>query len=572
MDYQELGADLADTFSEHDRPPNDDNSKEETDDDSHTEEQANSTTKSAKCMNLLGQGRKDLARLRRLSSISAENISHPNESRADEGATTNHDTSDNEQSETVDESKLVGDENAPPTNVTDSADIDLKHAEVNEGPVNDLEATDDGLDKTMGENTGVNDDAPSQKSKVESEVINEILQPKISAGEKVMLLKDEDIIVPDDDASSKELVRKREKQDIIAINDDAPSQKLKAEPLVINEIPAHEQKSLAVEEVTILKDDSRCETPSKELTSGRKLRRDHPIIVTSKIAAKKKTRSTKQVEIPSPSDFCKVVPLPNRKSQLEYPHAPMGSIWLNQSLRAEKSSTDTIDLQAGGTLVGRRWVWDEGYFVDARFNHSLNPKNLPLPGCNCGANHEAAVQLKRRNSSSISDSTNGARARRSERSGTSTRMTSVLNQLASGTLSPHTLISCEEYVHGPEYRFQDSLPLEDVQPFSVRVSPDATFLADLHAHLCEAEIIGFLGGHYSAEERCLYIQAAFPCKSTDRQDSGQTDVEMDPVSQIYAKEAIDTHDMSVVGWYHSHPTFQPDPSVTDIENQANCEL
>ncbi|KAL7504576.1 hypothetical protein ACHAXN_002181 [Cyclotella atomus] len=47
---------------------------------------------------------------------------------------------------------------------------------------------------------------------------------------------------------------------------------------------------------------------------------------------------------------------------------------------------------------------------------------------------------------------------------------------------------------------------------------------------------------------------------------------MDPVSQIYAREAIDTHGMSVVGWYHSHPSFQPDPSVTDIENQANWSL
>ncbi|EED89082.1 predicted protein, partial [Thalassiosira pseudonana CCMP1335] len=46
---------------------------------------------------------------------------------------------------------------------------------------------------------------------------------------------------------------------------------------------------------------------------------------------------------------------------------------------------------------------------------------------------------------------------------------------------------------------------------------------------------------------------------------------MDPVSQIYAREAIDNHGMSVVGWYHSHPTFQPDPSVTDIENQANYQ-
>lgn len=97
---------------------------------------------------------------------------------------------------------------------------------------------------------------------------------------------------------------------------------------------------------------------------------------------------------------------------------------------------------------------------------------------------------------------------------------------------------------------------ESVQPFSVRINPDATFLADLHAHLCDSEIIGLLGGYYSEEEKCIYIQAAFPCKSTDRTDSGSTDVEMDPVFQIYATEAIANHGMTAVGWYHSHPEIK----------------
>ena len=276
--------------------------------------------------------------------------------------------------------------------------------------------------------------------------------------------------------------------------------------------------------------------------------------------------------MPEQSDLCKIIPSNEIKLQIEYPNAPMGSIWLNQSLQGDKytKSKMEIDITNGGTLMGRRWVWDEGYFIDAQFFNATydNLKKIPLPLCNCGSRHMRETQFHWKNSGSVSEF---GRTRRSERSGTSTRMTSVLNELANGTLSPHTLISCDEYTNGPEHRFSDILPKEDVQPFSVRVSPDATFLADLHAHVCESEIIGFLGGHYSVEERCLYIQAAFPCKSTDREDSGQTDVEMDPVSQIYAREAIDTNGMKVVGWYHSHPTFQPDPSVTDIENQASYQ-
>ena len=29
--------------------------------------------------------------------------------------------------------------------------------------------------------------------------------------------------------------------------------------------------------------------------------------------------------------------------------------------------------------------------------------------------------------------------------------------------------------------------------------------------------------------------------------------------------------MTAVGWYHSHPDFQPIPSITDIDNQANYQ-
>lgn len=72
-------------------------------------------------------------------------------------------------------------------------------------------------------------------------------------------------------------------------------------------------------------------------------------------------------------------------------------------------------------------------------------------------------------------------------------------------------------------------------------------------------------------DRFHICQAAFPCRSTERSDSGSTDVEMDPVSQVMTIEAIANHGLVVCGWYHSHPTFKPDPSVTDIDNQASYQ-
>jgi proteasome lid subunit RPN8/RPN11 len=47
---------------------------------------------------------------------------------------------------------------------------------------------------------------------------------------------------------------------------------------------------------------------------------------------------------------------------------------------------------------------------------------------------------------------------------------------------------------------------------------------------------------------------------------------MDPVSEMAAREVFEKRGLNVVGWYHSHPTFEPDPSIRDIENQASYQV
>ena len=49
------------------------------------------------------------------------------------------------------------------------------------------------------------------------------------------------------------------------------------------------------------------------------------------------------------------------------------------------------------------------------------------------------------------------------------------------------------------------------------------------------------------------------------------DVELDPVAELAVREIISNLGLVVVGWYHSHPLFQPDPSVTDINNQQQYQ-
>jgi proteasome lid subunit RPN8/RPN11 len=113
--------------------------------------------------------------------------------------------------------------------------------------------------------------------------------------------------------------------------------------------------------------------------------------------------------------------------------------------------------------------------------------------------------------------------------------------------------------------------LSEEQPFSVLVHPQVSFLCDLHGHLSTAEVIGLLAGRWDPDGRHLWVQAPFPCISVARDDHGSTDVELDPVAELEVREVIQGLGMQVVGWYHSHPRFCPNPSVTDIRNQQQYQ-
>jgi histone H2A deubiquitinase len=47
---------------------------------------------------------------------------------------------------------------------------------------------------------------------------------------------------------------------------------------------------------------------------------------------------------------------------------------------------------------------------------------------------------------------------------------------------------------------------------------------------------------------------------------------MDPTSELEARDAFHAKNLNVIGWYHSHPTFDPQPSIRDIENQAMYQV
>ncbi|XP_046557705.1 LOW QUALITY PROTEIN: deubiquitinase MYSM1-like [Haliotis rubra] len=104
-------------------------------------------------------------------------------------------------------------------------------------------------------------------------------------------------------------------------------------------------------------------------------------------------------------------------------------------------------------------------------------------------------------------------------------------------------------------------------PFKVSMTNTAVAVMDVHAHISKTEVIGMLGGQYHGDLGVLDIRMAVPCNSL----STGIQCEMDPVSQTQASEQISAAGLIVVGWYHSHPTFAPNPSVRDIETQLKFQ-
>ncbi|ORZ21422.1 hypothetical protein BCR42DRAFT_448268 [Absidia repens] len=127
-----------------------------------------------------------------------------------------------------------------------------------------------------------------------------------------------------------------------------------------------------------------------------------------------------------------------------------------------------------------------------------------------------------------------------------------------------TMVKCEPFNGKPG---SDTL---GAQPFKMTVHSNVLLTMDFHAHLMTTEIIGFLAGEWDRKTKRLLVKEAFPCRSLNT-GQNEVNVEMDPTSALETRQLIEEKNMTVVGWYHSHPIFVPDPSLVDIENQLNYQ-
>lgn len=105
---------------------------------------------------------------------------------------------------------------------------------------------------------------------------------------------------------------------------------------------------------------------------------------------------------------------------------------------------------------------------------------------------------------------------------------------------------------------------EDSQKFMVKLNLATLLHMDFHAHSSTSEVMGLLGGYWFPDTNILKIVHYEPCKN---QAGSTTHCDMCPVSQARASSIINNMDLTILGWFHSHPTFAPEPSQQDLDTQ-----
>ncbi|CAO3600185.1 unnamed protein product [Absidia cylindrospora] len=145
------------------------------------------------------------------------------------------------------------------------------------------------------------------------------------------------------------------------------------------------------------------------------------------------------------------------------------------------------------------------------------------------------------------------------------RSTKSINyQHLTNSSDPLTMVKCEPFDGKPGSNSPGA------QPFEMTVHSNVLLTMDFHSHLMSTEIIGFLAGEWDKTTKRISVKEAYPCRSLNT-GQNEVNVEMDPTSALETRQLIEEKNMVVVGWYHSHPTFVPDPSLVDIENQCNYQ-
>ncbi|ETO15507.1 hypothetical protein RFI_21857 [Reticulomyxa filosa] len=114
----------------------------------------------------------------------------------------------------------------------------------------------------------------------------------------------------------------------------------------------------------------------------------------------------------------------------------------------------------------------------------------------------------------------------------------------------------------------------------IEYCPNALIVAELHAHLCqENEIVGLLAGSVTQTKVCVdgvesyqHTCRVVRCYPLLEEQHAAREVNADPCDQIKITQEIVDNGLQVVGWYHSHPTFQNYPSNRDLDQHMSVKV
>ncbi|TNV85381.1 hypothetical protein FGO68_gene14830 [Halteria grandinella] len=134
----------------------------------------------------------------------------------------------------------------------------------------------------------------------------------------------------------------------------------------------------------------------------------------------------------------------------------------------------------------------------------------------------------------------------------------------------HQLIECLKY------------PSEGQQKWKIYITASALLMMQVHAHLLSHEVIGFFGGYKLTQDKTrrqtILITETYPGDALMNDENSsevrrdlERNVELKPESAQEIIQLIEKRHQKCLGWYHSHPTFQPIPSQIDIENHNNYQ-
>ncbi|XP_012266007.1 uncharacterized protein LOC105691841 [Athalia rosae] len=108
--------------------------------------------------------------------------------------------------------------------------------------------------------------------------------------------------------------------------------------------------------------------------------------------------------------------------------------------------------------------------------------------------------------------------------------------------------------------------LGKIQPFLVTLSTTAALIVDLHCHLRDKEVCGYLGGHWDINAHNLTINYAFPCRCHGKDKAAAAAAEAE------IARAMEWKQLTLVGWYHSHPRTHASPSLRDVDSQLDYQI